>query len=72
MQNKPYIVNETPGRKAYCACGRSRGMPYCDGSHKGSGVSPHIVEIPEAKTVAVCGCGHSKGRPFCDGSHKAL
>jgi CDGSH-type Zn-finger protein len=72
MPNKPYIVQETPGRKAYCACHQSRNLPYCDGSHRGTGKGPHIVQIPEAKTVAVCACGHSGTQPFCDGSHKNL
>lgn len=69
---KPYIVQETQGRKAYCACGHSRNLPYCDGTHRGTGISPFIVTIPEDGTVAVCACGHSAKRPFCDGSHKRL
>jgi CDGSH-type Zn-finger protein len=72
MRNKPYVVEETEGRKAYCACGSSRNLPYCDGSHKGSGISPFVVEIPENKTVAICGCRQSGQRPFCDGTHKRL
>jgi len=70
MQNKPYVVNETQGTKAYCACDQSQNMPYCDGSHKGTGKNPHIVDIPEDKTVAVCGCGRTAQQPFCDGTHK--
>jgi len=72
MANKPYIVEETQGRKAYCACEHSRNLPYCDGSHKGTGIGPRVVDIPEDKTVAVCACGHSGTQPFCDGSHKNL
>ncbi len=41
-----------------------------DGGHKGTGISPHIVEVAEDKTVAVCGCAKSAGMPFCDGAHK--
>lgn len=70
MQNEPYIVKESAGTKAYCACDKSQNMPYCDGGHKGTGISPHIVEVAEDKTVAVCGCAKSAGMPFCDGAHK--
>ncbi len=69
MQNKPYIVNETAGTKAYCQCHKSQNMPYCDGAHKGSGVGPSVVEVTEDKTVAVCGCGKTQSAPFCDGAH---
>ncbi len=72
MQNKPYVIKETPGTKAYCSCDKSANMPYCDGTHKGTEFTPHIVEISEAKTVAICGCGHSKTTPFCDGAHANL
>ncbi len=72
MQKKPYVVNETPGTKAYCTCDKSENMPYCDGAHKGTDFTPHIVEIDEAKTVAVCGCAASKNMPFCDGAHSNL
>jgi CDGSH-type Zn-finger protein len=69
-QKKPYIIKEQPGTKYYCACGGSKSQPYCDGSHKGSGLHPAKVEIEEEKTVAICSCGRSAKLPFCDGSHK--
>jgi CDGSH-type Zn-finger protein len=69
-QKKPYIIKEQPGTKYYCACGSSRNQPYCDGSHKGSGLYPAKVEIDEEKTVAICSCGLSQKLPFCDGAHK--
>ncbi len=69
MQDKPYIVEETPGPRAYCACDKSANMPYCDGAHKGTGISPTIVEVKEAGTVAICGCGKSENTPHCDGAH---
>ena len=68
-QKKPYVLEEEPGKKAWCACGRSQNQPYCDGSHKGTGLTPVLVEIEEKKTVAWCGCKHTQGAPFCDGSH---
>ncbi len=68
-QNSPYVVNEEPGTKAYCACGRSEGQPYCDGSHAGTGMAPTVVKLEEAKTVAWCGCRKSGTAPYCDGTH---
>ena len=71
-QKKPYVIHEEPGTKFWCACGRSKNQPYCDGSHKGTGISPVKVEIKEAKKIAWCGCKHSEKGPFCDGSHRHL
>jgi len=51
---------------------RRRSEPFCDGSHKGTGLGPRKVDIAEAKTVAWCGCKHSKNGAFCDGSHSHL
>ena len=71
-QKFPYIVDETPGKKAWCSCGKSAKQPYCDGSHKGTGFVPMIVEIDVAKKVAWCGCKHTSLPPYCDGSHGDL
>jgi len=71
-RTKPYIRHEEPGLKKYCACSLSRNLPYCDGSHHGTGMHSYKVEIEKAKTVAICGCGSSKNKPFCDGSHELL
>jgi CDGSH-type Zn-finger protein len=68
----PYVMQVAPGTYAWCACGRSKNQPYCDGSHAGSGFVPKIEQVAEARTVAWCGCKHSKTKPFCDGTHKTL
>ena len=65
----PYVIEEEPGKKAWCSCGRSENQPYCDGAHAGTDMRPVIVDIEEAKTVAWCGCRRTKSPPFCDGSH---
>ena len=73
-QNAPFVRDEQPGRKAWCACGESAKQPFCDGSHSrlNTGKVPVIVELTEAKKVAWCGCKETKTPPFCDGTHKTL
>jgi CDGSH-type Zn-finger protein len=70
--NQPIVVEETPGKKAYCQCGLSAKLPYCDGTHsrESTGVRPIVVEVTEASKKAVCQCHRSGGLPWCDGSHK--
>ncbi len=67
--NGPCVIEVEPGRYAWCACGQSAKAPYCDGSHRGSGVVPKVVEITEKTRVAWCACRRSGAAPFCDGSH---
>ena len=71
-QKSPYVVDLEPGKYAWCACGRSNNQPYCDGSHKGTGFAPVIIEITAKKKVAFCGCKHTANPPYCDGTHKSL
>jgi CDGSH iron-sulfur domain-containing protein 3 len=71
-QKSPLVQQMPPGTYWWCACGRSAQQPFCDGSHKGSGLAPKKVELTEAKAVAWCACKHSKLAPFCDGTHKQL
>jgi CDGSH-type Zn-finger protein len=72
FQKSPIVQPAAPGEYWWCACGHSKTQPFCDGSHKGTGLGPKRVQITEAKTVAWCACKHSKNAPFCDGSHSAL
>ncbi|MEZ6036186.1 MAG: CDGSH iron-sulfur domain-containing protein [Planctomycetota bacterium] len=71
-QRAPFVMDCQPGKYAWCACGKSTKQPFCDGSHKGTGMAPRIEEITEARKVAWCGCKHSQNGAFCDGSHKGL
>jgi CDGSH-type Zn-finger protein len=71
-QKSPYVMEVEAGTYAWCSCGLSTKQPYCDGSHKGTGMSPLIETVTEKKRVAWCGCKHNVDGPFCDGSHKDL
>lgn len=72
-QKAPYPTEVEAG-KAYmwCACGRSQNQPFCDGSHKGTGLVPMRYVATESKRVFFCGCKHCGTGPLCDGSHKTL
>lgn len=71
-QKGPYVKKVEPGVYYWCACGRSKSQPFCDGAHKGTGIEPHKVEVAVAKSLAWCGCKNSATGAFCDGSHKNL
>ena len=72
--NRPMVIEETAGTKAYCQCGLSAKLPYCDGAHsrENTGVGPMVVEVAEAGKRAVCQCHHSADKPWCDGTHGKL
>jgi len=62
------------GGKSYwwCACGRSKSQPFCDGSHKGTAFSPVEYKPVDAEEAWFCACKRSAKKPMCDGSHKRL
>ena len=69
----PYGVAVEAGKRYFwCACGRSKGQPFCDGSHKGTGLAPMKFAADADKTLYFCGCKASANAPLCDGSHSRL
>jgi len=70
-ENQPMVIEETPGKKAYCQCGLSGKLPYCDGAHsrEGTDISPLVVEVADEGKKAVCQCHRSEKLPWCDGTH---
>ncbi len=73
FQKAPIAVDLKAGETyAWCACGRSANQPFCDGSHKVTGMKPVIFKAEESKTAHLCACKTTAGAPFCDGSHKDL
>ena len=73
FDRKPAVLDVEAGdTKWWCACGLSKDQPFCDGSHKGTGLSPVKCEFTESGKAAFCLCKHSHSKPFCDGTHKRL
>jgi CDGSH-type Zn-finger protein len=71
-QKSPYAVELEPGDYHWCACGRSKKQPFCDGSHAGTSIVPTKFTITQKETKYLCGCKATKTQPFCDGAHKQL
>jgi CDGSH-type Zn-finger protein len=72
-QLSPYQVALEEGKSyAWCACGKSAKQPFCDGSHKGSGLTPMRFTAEKTAVENLCGCKASEDKPFCDGSHNML
>lgn len=68
----PAILELEPGTYHWCACGRSKNQPYCDGSHQGTDFIPVEFLIEQKRKVALCQCKRTGKAPFCDGTHKGL
>ncbi len=72
-QKNPFAVEVTEGKTYFwCACGKSKKQPFCDGSHSGGEFTPIAWKAPASKRVFFCGCKHSAKAPLCDGSHGDL
>jgi CDGSH-type Zn-finger protein len=72
-QKSPYAIAAEAVREYWwCACGRSKSQPFCDGSHRGTGITPVPFALAETQDVWLCGCKGTATRPFCDGSHNRL
>ncbi|MGF1682812.1 glutamate synthase-related protein [Photobacterium minamisatsumaniensis] len=69
--NKPMKVTLKKDQEYYfCACGRSKKQPFCDGSHQNTGITPHPFKADNDEDVYLCACKHTANTPFCDGTHK--
>ena len=70
---EPMAVDLKEGEAVWwCACGRSKNQPYCDGSHAGTGLTPVEYVPKRSKTYYFCACKQTKRSPLCDGSHNSL
>ena len=72
-QKSPYAVDVEAGKSYWwCACGKSKSQPFCDGSHKGSELAPVEYKAEKSGTAYFCGCKHTSNGALCDGSHSDL
>ena len=72
-QKAPFAVEVEAGKTYFwCACGRSARQPFCDGSHKATGLAPQKYEATESRKLFFCGCKNTANPPLCDGSHAKL
>ncbi len=72
-QKAPFPVEVEAGKSySWCACGRSATQPFCDGSHRDTGIAPQKFTAETDGRVFFCGCKASGTAPLCDGSHNRL
>src|SRR5205807_7973687 len=61
-QKAPYNVTVEEGKRYFwCACGRSANQPYCDGSHKDTGITPMLFNAEKTEELWFCGCKATGG-----------
>jgi len=72
-QISPYQVELEEGRSyLWCSCGLSKRQPFCDQSHKDTGIEPIRFTAEATGTFNLCGCKDSDEPPYCDGSHNLI
>lgn len=65
----PVTMYLEAGEYLWCACGRSKTQPLCDGSHAETDFQPVLFKVAYGKKYVLCNCKLSLNPPFCDGSH---
>ncbi len=69
----PVSVELQAGKEyRWCACGRSKNQPFCDGSHQGTEFSPLGFRAEKSGEAWLCMCKQTANPPYCDGSHENI
>lgn len=72
-QKEPFGIDVEQGKEYWwCQCGKSKSQPFCDGSHKGTGLAPLQYVAKRSQKVWFCGCKRTGSKPVCDGTHSKL
>ncbi|REJ69999.1 MAG: glutamate synthase [Planctomycetota bacterium] len=66
---QPVKIDLETGEHHWCACGHSKSQPFCDGSHRGTGIEPLAFTVDEPQEGYLCLCKRTRNPPYCDGSH---
>ena len=54
---RPVVMNLKAGETiAYCMCGLSKDGPVCDGTHKGTSITPQVEKYGADSRISACGC----------------
>lgn len=53
----------------FCTCGLSQNQPFCDSTHKGTGMKSHKFTAEKTGKAYLCMCKKTGNTPFCDGTH---
>jgi len=69
-QNFPSMHRLPAGTHQWCQCGLTKNVPFCDGSHEGTGIEPLPFESKGMGTMSLCNCGLTEHAPTCDGRHQ--
>ncbi|MBT3173466.1 MAG: CDGSH iron-sulfur domain-containing protein [Lentimicrobiaceae bacterium] len=72
IQKRSLKLEMDPGTYFWCACGKSKDQPFCDGSHKGTKFMPEEVVIEEKQIFPWCMCRYSDKGARCDNKHREL
>ncbi len=70
---KPQMAAVEEGKTYHwCSCGRSNNQPFCDGSHRETGMTPLEFVAKKTGSAALCLCKQTGNPPYCDGTHAQL